>query len=93
MYLSKGSRMFFGLFGFSLGDGKKCGVYNKTIRKAFKSAAKEHGMKRHVEIMCMGCSDNCKNAPVVSLQPQNVWIGEVEERNVPAIFKEYFIKQ
>lgn len=74
-------------------DGKKCGAYNKTIRKAFKAVAKEHGMKKHIEIMCMGCSDNCKNAPVVCLQPQNVWMGEIEEKDVPIIFREYFIKQ
>ena len=73
-------------------DGKKCGRYSKEIRKCFKEAIKEAGMKREVELVRMDCTDNCKCAPVISIQPQNIWIGEVEEQNVPVIFNE-FIKQ
>ena len=71
-------------------DGKKCGRYSKEIRKGFKIAVKECGLKGNVQVVRMDCSDNCKNAPVVSLQPQNVWMGEVDEKNVPDIMRKYF---
>lgn len=70
-------------------DGKKCGKY-KEIRKGFKNAIKENGLKHRVEVVRMDCTDNCKCAPVVCLQPQNVWIGEVEEREIPAILSSFF---
>lgn len=71
-------------------DGKKCGKY-KEIRKGFKHAIKESGMKNEVGVVRMDCTDNCKNAPVVCLQPQNVWIGEVEEREIPSILNNFYI--
>lgn len=74
-------------------DGKKCGKYSKELRKGFKEVIKECGMKNEVEIVRMDCTDNCKCAPVISLQPQNVWIGEVDSKDVPEIFKEYFLNK
>ncbi|RYJ42318.1 (2Fe-2S) ferredoxin domain-containing protein [Flavobacterium beibuense] len=72
-------------------DGKKCGRYNKSLRKCFKEELKEAGLKKDVEIIRMDCTDNCKNAPVISLQPQNVWLAEVSEKAVPQIVKEYLV--
>ena len=71
-------------------DGKKCGKYSKDIRKGFKQLVKECGMKKEVDIVCMECTDNCKTAPNICLQPQNVWIGEVDAKNIPEIFTKYF---
>lgn len=71
-------------------DGKKCGKYSKEIRKGFKSIIKENGLKHEVELVHMECTDNCKCAPVICLQPQNIWMGEVHEDNIPAIFNEYY---
>ncbi|MEL1245092.1 (2Fe-2S) ferredoxin domain-containing protein [Flavobacterium sp. DGU11] len=48
-------------------------------------------MKRDVELTCMECTDNCKTAPNICLQPHNVWIGEVEEKDVKDIFKKYIL--
>jgi len=72
-------------------DGKKCGRYSDDIRSAFKSAIKENGLKKEVTVVRMDCTDNCKCAPIISVQPQNLWLGEVEEKNVKGIFKEYFL--
>jgi NADH:ubiquinone oxidoreductase subunit E len=71
-------------------DGKKCGKYSKEIRQACKEAIKECGLKHEVRVMRMGCSDNCKCAPVISIQPQNIWIGEVSENDVPVLFSKLF---
>jgi (2Fe-2S) ferredoxin len=71
-------------------DGKKCGQYSKEIRKEFRIVLKDNGLRKEVEVVKMQCSDNCKHAPVISIQPKNVWIGEVEEKNVTGIVKDYF---
>ena len=71
-------------------DGKKCGNYSKEIRKEFRIVLKDKGLRNEVDVVKMHCSDNCKHAPVISIQPKNVWIGEVEEKNVPGIVKDYF---
>ncbi len=71
-------------------DGKKCGRLNKGLRKCFKEVLKEAGKRRDTEFIYTECTDNCKNAPVVTLQPQNVWIGQVSTEDVPEIVKEYF---
>lgn len=70
-------------------NGKKCGKYCKELRKGFKSALKENGLKKEVEVERMECTDNCKYAPVISLQPLNIWIGEVSDKDVEEILKEY----
>jgi (2Fe-2S) ferredoxin len=72
-------------------DGKKCGRYSKEIRKVFKDDIKEFGLKREMKTVFMSCTDNCKHAPVVSLQPHNVWIGEVDGNDVPGILKKYYL--
>ena len=71
-------------------DGKKCGKLNKGLRKCFKEVLKEAGKRNGTEFIYTDCTDNCKNAPVVNLQPQNVWIGQVEEKDVKGIVKDYF---
>lgn len=70
-------------------DGKKCGKY-KEIRKGFKHAIKEAGLKHELKVVRMDCTDNCKCAPVVCLQPQNVWMGKIEERDIPEILNSFY---
>ncbi|WP_294824385.1 (2Fe-2S) ferredoxin domain-containing protein [uncultured Flavobacterium sp.] len=72
-------------------DGKKCSRYNNEMYKGFKHLIKEHGLKRDVELTCMECTDNCKTAPNICLQPHNVWLGEVEEKDIKDIFKKYIL--
>ena len=66
-------------------EGKKCGRYSKELRKAFKSAIKEAGLKKKIFVARMGCSDNCKCAPVLCIQPENEWLGEVKSKDIPDI--------
>lgn len=68
-------------------DGKKCGRYSKEIRKGFKEAIKDQGLKHEVQLVRMDCTDNCKCAPVICLQPQNQWIGEMDVNNIGGILK------
>jgi len=70
-------------------DGKKCCKYNDGLRRAFKQELKDAGLKKSVELIYTDCTDNCKFAPVISLQPKNIWIGEVAEKDVHTIVSEY----
>jgi NADH:ubiquinone oxidoreductase subunit E len=72
-------------------DGKKCGNYSKDIRKGFKELIKENGLKKEIDLQYTDCTGNCKLAPVISMQPANIWIGELEENDIKVIFKRYFL--
>jgi len=74
-------------------DGKKCGRYSKEIRKGFKAAIKKCGLKPDVQLVRMDCTDNCKTAPVICLQPQNLWMVEVTREDVQVIFEQYINNQ
>lgn len=71
-------------------DGKKCGHYSKDLRKGFRIELKENGLRKEVEVERMACTDNCKHAPVISIMPKNAWIGEVDEKDIPRIVKDFF---
>lgn len=71
-------------------DGSKCGKENKHNRKIFKGLIKEAGLKNDVAMIKTHCTDNCKCAPVIAIQPDNVWFGEVSERKIPQLFEDYF---
>lgn len=73
-------------------DGKKCSNYSRAIRRGFKEAIRENGLKNDVAVVRMDCTDNCKCAPVICLQPHNIWIGEVTEYAVPALVEEFLMK-
>lgn len=70
-------------------DGKKCGKYSKEIRKCFRDIIKENGLKKEIDIIKMDCSDNCEYAPVISLQPQNIWLGWVTKKDIPLLLDKY----
>ena len=71
-------------------DGSKCGDH-KAIRKYFKEAIKENGLKNEVEIFKIECSDRCKHAPVMCVQPENKWFDEVSLKKAHKIFQEYIL--
>ena len=72
-------------------DGSKCGKENKHNRKTFRGLIKEEGLKNEVEMLKIECTDNCKCAPVISIQPDNVWFGEVSEKKIPQLFEDYIL--
>ena len=70
-------------------DGSKCSKENKHNRKAIRSLVKEAGLKDEVALVKTYCTDNCKCAPVISVQPENLWFGEVSEKKAVQIFEEH----
>jgi (2Fe-2S) ferredoxin len=56
--------------------GNKCGKH-KDVRKFIKEAIKQHHAKDRIEVFKMECSDRCKHAPVLCVQPDNKWYSDV----------------
>lgn len=70
--------------------GSKCKKRGgKELCKLFRDAAKSAGLKDTVEIIKTDCTDRCKFAPVLSIQPQNIWLHDVTEYQVPQLFQQY----
>ena len=63
--------------------GSKCAKKGgKDLYKSLKAYLKYTGKKQHVEIIKVECSDRCKFAPVLSIQPDNIWLKEYSEKEV-----------
>lgn len=73
-------------------DGKKCGKYSKEIRQALKHEIKEGGLKKQVGLVIMECTGNCKLAPIICLQPDNIWIGEITEKDIGVVLKGFVLR-
>lgn len=74
--------------------GSKCKKQGgKELCKLFRDQAKGAGLKDAVEIIKTDCTDRCKFAPVLSIQPQNVWLHNVSEYQVPQLFRQYLLSQ
>ena len=70
--------------------GDKCKKRGgKDAGKAFRELCKSYGLKNDVEIIKTDCTDRCKLAPVICLQPQNLWLYEVIEHQVPRLFQQH----
>lgn len=70
--------------------GSKCKKKGgKELSKLFREKAKAAGLKDTLEIIKTDCTDRCKFAPVMSIQPQNVWLHDVNEYMGTQIFNQY----
>ena len=68
-------------------DCKKKGA--KGLAKAARGCLRELGHKRSALVVRTKCNGFCKKAPLVSLQPQNAWVVEADEKGVIALLKEH----
>ena len=72
--------------------GDKCKKRGgKDAGKAFRELCKSYGLKNDVEIIKTDCTDRCKLAPVVCIQPQNLWLYEVNEHKEPQLFQQHVL--
>ena len=65
--------------------GSKCSKRgNKDLCKTLKSYIKHHEDQHDydVEVIKIECTDRCKFAPVLSIQPDNIWLMEYTEKKV-----------
>ncbi len=70
--------------------GSKCSKRGgKNCYKSLKSYIKESKFKEEIEIIRIECTDRCKFAPVLNLQPANVWLKEYSEKEAFRLLDEY----
>lgn len=67
-------------------NGSKCGKH-KDFRKHLRNEIRSR-VRADVEIFRMECTDRCKFAPVLSLQPHNIWFYNCDESSVEHIVQE-----
>ena len=72
--------------------GSKCKKRGgKEISKLFRDRIKSAGRQDTVEIIKTDCTDRCKFAPVMSFQPQNIWLKEVTEHQALQLLDQYVL--
>ena len=63
--------------------GSKCYKKGgKELCKNLKAYTKHRFNKFDVEIIKIECTDRCKLAPILTIQPDNIWITECTEKKV-----------
>ncbi len=63
--------------------GSKCSKRGgKDFYKSAKSMLKYSGLKNEIELVKVDCFDRCKFAPVLSIQPGNLWFNEYHEKEM-----------
>ena len=73
--------------------GSKCKKKGgKDIGKTLRNMIKDMGLKGKVEVVKTECTDRCDFAPVMSFQPDNVWLHHTTEEQAKQTFQEHIIK-
>lgn len=73
--------------------GSKCKKKGgKEIGKSIREKIKEMGLKGKVEVIKTDCTDRCDYAPVICMQPANVWLSQTTEQQATEAFKEHILK-
>ena len=63
--------------------GSKCSKRgNKDLYKSLKSYLKKYEGECDIEVIKIECTDRCKFAPVLCIQPENIWLKEYTEKQV-----------
>ena len=74
--------------------GSKCKKRGgKEISKLFRDRVKSAGRKDTVEIIKTDCTDRCKFAPVMSFQPQNIWLKEITEHQALQLLDQFVLSR
>jgi len=68
--------------------GSKCRKRGgKALYKQLKGRVKEARLRRQVQVIKTGCTDNCKRGPVIAVMPKNEWHFEVREEQAMALLE------
>lgn len=73
--------------------GSKCKKKGgKEIGKMLRNMIKDMGLKGKVEVVKTECTDRCDFAPVMSFQPDNVWLQYTTEEKAKQAFNDHILK-
>lgn len=68
--------------------GSKCSKKGgKDLSKRLKAYSKNHTDTYDLEVIKVECTDRCRFAPVLSIQPDNIWLKEYTEKEVLEVLK------
>lgn len=59
----------------------------KEISKFLKSKIKQENLKNEIEVIKTDCTDRCKLAPVISFQPENIWLTQAGVNQIEKVFE------
>ena len=70
-----------------------CRAYGaEGIRDAFLKEIKEHGLEQGVEIRETGCHGFCARAPVITIDPKDIFYQQIAAEDVPEIVSQTLVK-
>lgn len=63
--------------------GSKCREKgNKELVQDLKKTIKEQHIKNTCGVIKVNCFGKCKHAPIVSIQPDNIWLSECSQKEI-----------
>lgn len=62
---------------------------SEAVKDALKAYVKEHNLKRRVRVTAVGCLDLCAQGVNISIQPDQVWLHDVQLTDVPEIIRRW----
>jgi NADH:ubiquinone oxidoreductase subunit E len=66
--------------------GSKCKAKgSKHLLKQLKSEVKHRHLKKAIEVIKTGCTDRCKDGPVISVMPMNEWHLHMDEQTAAKV--------
>lgn len=69
--------------------GSKCSKKgSKELYKVLKAYLKKNGISDGLELIKTECTDRCKFAPILSAQPENIWLKEYTGKEVFALIED-----
>jgi NADH:ubiquinone oxidoreductase subunit E len=69
--------------------GSKCKKRGgKELYKGMKHWVKENRLRRTLQVIKTGCTDNCKRGPVVAVMPKNQWNFDVTEEKALSLLQD-----
>lgn len=68
-------------------EGKECcaNAHAEELYYALKTQCA--AIDPSIRVSKTGCLGNCLSGPIVVIQPDNIWLGEVKESDIPEIIK------
>ncbi|MFN0117255.1 MAG: (2Fe-2S) ferredoxin domain-containing protein [Elusimicrobiota bacterium] len=67
------------------GEGR-CG---EKLLEALKEFVKKNSLQKKVRVSKSGCHDVCEMGPNIAVMPQNVFISDLKESDIPVILDSY----
>jgi NADH:ubiquinone oxidoreductase subunit F (NADH-binding)/(2Fe-2S) ferredoxin/Pyruvate/2-oxoacid:ferredoxin oxidoreductase delta subunit len=62
------------------------------IQKALEREIARHHLENEVAVVTTGCNGFCERGPVMVVQPDNIFYQRLEEKDIPFLVEEHFLK-